>query len=439
MKPRQIVHTLLIISEILLYASLLSISIIGCVKKDRKKKIWFASKILTLKQIIIDNMYNTYPLKDISENSTEYYNNSNYNYYLLHSTKTECEGNYKKCGILDTMNNIMCIPTTEICPLNEIKTSLNENSNIYETVEYFDYNLYFTNQNINNSIITNLTISYGQPKYITTKNFIFDLDTYIDETTFSGGGSSYDYDYGGHHHDYDGGGGDGGGGGGGGGIGDGGGGWRNLDYKDDYGDSDVKDYILEKFEETINIDLNYKKIDNNLYRRNYIGFENYKQMEEFINTDFRYYYKLKFPKTFLIVFGFISTLPLFILICFAICRLNYEDMPYSPPPNRCDVILSKFCVIFWYMVFFLLFYIFCIINYCDLHKGKINCNSLKKIKSETIIKDLIYNFCYDYNSKNKFVITEIILLSISFFIFFIGWIAHIIIQILIDTGRLQYK
>ncbi len=39
MKPRQIVHTLLIISEILLYASLLSISIIGCVKKDRKKKI----------------------------------------------------------------------------------------------------------------------------------------------------------------------------------------------------------------------------------------------------------------------------------------------------------------------------------------------------------------------------------------------------------------
>ena len=67
MKPRQIVHTLLIISEILLYASLLSISIIGCVKKDRKKKIWFASKILTLKQIIIDNMYNTYPLKDIQK------------------------------------------------------------------------------------------------------------------------------------------------------------------------------------------------------------------------------------------------------------------------------------------------------------------------------------------------------------------------------------
>ena len=435
MKPRQIVHTLLIISEILLYLSLLSISIIGCVKKDRYEKIWFASKILTLKQIIIDNMYNTYPLKDISENSTEYYNNSNYNYYLLHSTKTECEGNYKKCGILDTMNNIMCIPTSEICPLNEIKTSLNENSN---TVKYFYYNLYFTNQNINNSIITNITISYEQPKYITDINFIFDEETYEDETTHYYGGSG---GYGGHDHDYGGGGdGGGGGGGGGGGIGDGGGGWRNLDYKYvHYGDSDVTDYILEKFEETINIDLNYKKIYNNLYYRNYIGFENYKQMEEFINTDFRYYYKLKFPETFLIVFGFISTLPLFILIGFAICRLNYKDMPFSPPPDKFDVIFSKCCVIFWYMVFFLLFYIFCIINYCDLHKGKINCNSLKKIKSEIIIEDFINTFCSDYNFKNKFVITEIILLSISFFIFVIGWIAHIIIQRLIDTGRLQYK
>ena len=162
-------------------------------------------------------------------------------------------------------------------------------------------------------------------------------------------------------------------------------------------------------------------------------------MEEFIYTDFRYYYKLKFPNTFLIAFGFISTWPFLVLIVFAISRLNYKDRPDSISPDLCCVILTKCCVIFWYMLFFLLFYIFCIINYCDLHKGKINCNSLKKIKSEIIIKDLIYNFCYDYNSKNKFVITEIILLSISFFIFFIGWIAHIIIQILIDTGRLQYK
>ena len=63
MKPRQKVHTILLISEILLYLSLLSLSIIGCIKNPKKKeKIWFCSKILTLKQIIIDNMNNKYPI-----------------------------------------------------------------------------------------------------------------------------------------------------------------------------------------------------------------------------------------------------------------------------------------------------------------------------------------------------------------------------------------
>ena len=184
-----------------------------CTKKKKKNRIWFASKILTLQQIIIDNMNNTYPFKKIiSENDTEYYNNSNYNNYLKHSTKSECEINYKKCGILDSMNNIMCIPNSEICPLNEIKTSLNENSNIYEIGKYFDYNLFYTNQNINNRIITNLTISNEQPKYITTDNFIFDDDIYDDEehdNLDTGGGGSHGgcCDDGG----YDGGGYDGGG------------------------------------------------------------------------------------------------------------------------------------------------------------------------------------------------------------------------------------
>ena len=378
-------------------------------------------------------MYHTYPFKKIiSEDNTEYYNNSNYKNYLILSTKSECEINYKKCGILDSMNNIMCIPNSEICPLNEIKTSLNENSNIYEIGKYFNYNIFYTNQNMNNRIITNITISNEKPKYITTDNFIFDSKTYIDEKYDDFYAPGYD---GSDHGDYS----DGGGGGGGGGdIGDGFGGWRNLLILD-YVDIDLEEYILEKFNETINEDLYYQKIDNNFYYRNYIGFENNEQMEEFINTDFWNNYRIKFPNIYLIEVGFFSTLPFIGLVIFAIIRLNYEDSPNSGTPNTCTVYCSKITVICIYLFFFLLYYIICILKYCDLHEAKINCNSLKKIKSEFIIEDFINSFCSEYIFKNNFFITEIVLLSFSGFIFVIGWIVHIIIQRAIDSGKMSYK
>jgi len=378
MKPRQKVHTLLLISEILLYISLLALSIIGCIKNPKKnEKIWFCSKILTLKQIIIDNM-NTLPINGIiSENYLKNYTR-NYSYLLTHSTLNECEMKYKKCGILDSMKNIMCIPESEICPLNEIKTSLSKNYNIYETGKFYNYNLYFTNHNINNNIITNITISDEQPKYIKTDNFIFDSETFNETRKYSSSGDS-DSDWGGSDGDY--GGGDSGGGGGDGGIGDGFGGWRNIEEESTeifYGDTSVTNYILGKFNEKINIDIYYQKIDKNFYYRNYIGFENNQQMEEFIKTDFRYNYKKIFPNTAAIVFGFISTIPFLILIIFAICRLSYKDKPNAKKANASAVCCSKCFVIFIYMVFFVGYYIYFIVIYCLLHKKKINCDSLKK-------------------------------------------------------------
>ena len=115
------------------------------------------------------------------------------------------------------MGNIMCIPNSNLCPINEIKISLSENSNIYEAGKYYNYSLYFTNQKINNSIITNITLSNETQKYITTDNFIFDEFIYKKENDYSSSG-------GGRNNDYDG----GRGGGGGSDIGDGGGAWRNL-------------------------------------------------------------------------------------------------------------------------------------------------------------------------------------------------------------------
>ena len=424
MKPRQKVHALLLISEILLYFSILVLCIIGYIKNPKKNEIiWFCSKALTLKQIIINNMKGTFPFKDIiSENYIYNYNNLNYSYLLMHSTKNECEINYKKCGILDSVKNIMCIPESEICPLNDIKTSLSENSNNYEKGKYYNYILYFTNHNINNNIITNITISYEQPKYITTDNFIFDSETYNETRKSSSKKNSGGIDRGGGGGGY--------GGGGGGGIGGGGGGWRNLEEDSTeilYGDTDMTNYILEKFNEKINIDIYYQEIDIDLYYRNYIGFGNNQQMEEFINTDFIYNYKIIFPDEVFIILGFLSTLPFLILIIFSITRLCYKDRPNSKS-NPFVVCCSKCWVIFGYMNAFIGFYLYLILNYYLLNEKKINCDSLKKIKTEIIFEDFINSFCSNNNFKIILIIIEIGLASLSFILFVLGLIVHIIVQ-----------
>ena len=71
MKPRQKVHSILLVSESILFISLLILSIIGCSKNPKKnEKIWICSKILTLKQILLDNINNNFPVKQIHDFSS---------------------------------------------------------------------------------------------------------------------------------------------------------------------------------------------------------------------------------------------------------------------------------------------------------------------------------------------------------------------------------
>ena len=66
MNPRQKVHTLLLIGQLILFLSYFTLTIIGLVKKpSTKEKLWICSKILTIKKIIEDNMNNIYPLVNI--------------------------------------------------------------------------------------------------------------------------------------------------------------------------------------------------------------------------------------------------------------------------------------------------------------------------------------------------------------------------------------
>ena len=97
MNPRQIFHTFILLSEIILFGSILALSIFGSKNTPKgKEKVWICSKILTMNKILKNNMKNVFPLLSITselENNTLYINYSN---LLKNSSKDNCKSGYKK-------------------------------------------------------------------------------------------------------------------------------------------------------------------------------------------------------------------------------------------------------------------------------------------------------------------------------------------------------
>ena len=185
MKPRQYVHGLLILS----YAIVFCCCLIMIIKYDRTDwfdKIWIGSKILTVKNEIKTNNFDLYPLLNFNSDGTKNEYHQNYESLLKHSSE-ECEENYKKCGILDTYGNIMCIPTEEECPINEMIIDLGSKNNEYISNGYQyihltdlseDYVLYYTNIKTDKEIIVKYIFSDEIPRIINEDNLIFDKDTF---------------------------------------------------------------------------------------------------------------------------------------------------------------------------------------------------------------------------------------------------------------------
>ncbi len=183
--PRKYVHLLLITSE----AIIISCCLTMIIKYDRtgwKSKIWMGSKILTLKEEIKINNHDLFPLLYISPIGIKTEYNQNYESLLKHSGKI-CEANYKKCGILDTMGNIMCIPKEDECPINDMIVDLISKNDYYISngykAAYLDnlgeeYALYFTNESTDKEIIVKMKFTVETPRYINQDNFKFDQDTY---------------------------------------------------------------------------------------------------------------------------------------------------------------------------------------------------------------------------------------------------------------------
>lgn len=425
MHPRQYVHTSLLISELIIFAILITIFVYGLCIYKKKEFVWIGSKILTIKEILKDNKNYNYPLKDIISDTSITTIDKNYDYLLTHSTKNDCEQNFKKCGILDTYGNIMCIPESDSCPINKITIDLEEKKNDYINKGYkytkiskipSNYVLYYTNIEIDNEIIVHLNFCDEQPKYISPQNFIFDNDTYDKFLVkhYSSGGDDGYYD-GGGGGDYDGGGGYDGGG-----IGDGGGYWRRRIFETDelYGNSELTQYIYKKFEEKKNIDSYYKKIYHNIYVKNYIGFESIEKMNFIMNIDLLTLYLTMIPNYPSTIISIFCAIALIVLCIFSICRLNYKDVPNDHGDESC-ITFSK-CFVGWlYFIIFAGYYIYFIYGYCKIYKNP-KLMKIKKIKSDIFIEDFIIEIS---KGKNKdLILSVIILMSFSIIFFILTWI-----------------
>ena len=96
-----------------------------------------------------------------------------------------CSEGYKNCGKLDDMDNYLCLPINESCPINDIKILDERNDNLtdYESYKIGGKYLYFTNTSTESPIITKLKTAEGKlchgrgyyhtdyPQFILDSNF----------------------------------------------------------------------------------------------------------------------------------------------------------------------------------------------------------------------------------------------------------------------------
>ncbi len=95
-----------------------------------------------------------------------------YNNQIIKKSEN-CKDNYKDCGIIDTLEQKLCIKQDEECPLYDVRIKTNEdnfNDVNYDTDSSKNSNIYYNNQNYYNNIIEKkiigkLILNHGQPCY----------------------------------------------------------------------------------------------------------------------------------------------------------------------------------------------------------------------------------------------------------------------------------
>ena len=119
----------------------------------------------------LKNKYNPAELQydNLLMHSVNFDNINNNNKSDENNLNNICEVGFKPCGILDTMNNILCFPKKYNCPLNDMIISKNNDSSLiddgYDEINLNNsFSIYLnTNENIERPIIITNFISLDKP------------------------------------------------------------------------------------------------------------------------------------------------------------------------------------------------------------------------------------------------------------------------------------
>ena len=376
------------------YISMISLAIVvvPCIimivnydRTDWDRKIWIGSKILTLEKLINKNNNYLYPILsiDLEGNITRY--KEKYEWLLKHSGEN-CTKYYKKCGILDTLGNIMCIPKDEQCPINDIFIDSISKKDEYINEGYqvgFIKNLstnsciYYTNNQTENNIITKIEISETVPKYINESNLIFDEDSFDeyytppkdDDDKFDNDDDFWD-DWDDYHS------------------------YKvksqskkkltfkisEKEYK--FGDQYTDPYIRERFNDEINIDKTYTKISDNLYVGNYLGFKDYESMKNFSDLKLYDIYFTVFPNNIAYIFCYICG------IAYVLAILIYIWLLYTGVMNPEERIYPWILAFFPYLAVFLGFFTYTLYERSVIYRDKMPFD-LIDIKADPFLEDLL--------------------------------------------------
>ena len=255
-----------------------------------------------------------------------------------------CEEGYKPCGLLDTLDNILCLPKKYNCPLNDLIISSQNNSNLTDngySEEKLDndFSLYLnTEENIVRPIIISFFLSFDKPwdhewqKIIgykdskknekdNLKREIFPFDNYDKYMT-------------------------------------------SVPFLDSFSFIPLNDILKwEKFNENLKIMI--KEIEPSkfyyLFHKNYIGFKNYEELKQFQETfdidDYKNNPMYKLSKTLRpyiasIVLCLITTLIILIMfvIMFILIANHEKDFIYF------SLIIFAFLALIYFLVYISLYF-----------------------------------------------------------------------------------
>ena len=313
----------------------------------------------------------------------------------------------------------MCIPEKDTCPINDVIDEETYNK-IKNPEKYIKAgNLYYSNEITDKSIIaklsynssndiihkSNLIFDYGTYKSLVPEDKVHDIyymvfdnnvdyapvkyDGYSEEDSFSDGE---------RHKAKE----------------------RKLTSKNKV-NSEYIEYIKQRINDDINKDKSYRKLYNNTYGGNYLGFKDYSTLEKFTSLDLYNLYFILFPNKVAYIFSYFLAVIYTAMVIYSVIRLIKEDGE-TIFENFCYALTEQVLLFLPYLFLFWGFFLYIVYEYVNIYV-KLGHEELLEIKADPFFEDLLKEI-YDRNPKPYLIILFIALYSLSLIIYILAWILN---------------